>query len=223
MIPVTIVMSTWFNIKQRVKVAQEALSSWDANLKYDGELRLHVADDGSTLNWKPKWEGPITYSRQERHGVGASLNAGMKEAFKTSPIWAYFVDDWVLQEPLDITPWVQALEENETMGIMRLGPPHPFLRGYVEMVTTNWQGWAMKLDPYGFCVGHRPELFHKRWTDRYGDWEEDINACEVERRATVKWADDPDRLGIYYALPHKFFHYDKSVLPNTSEIEPGMI
>jgi hypothetical protein len=189
---------------------------------YNEDIFLHIADDGSTLSldYERWWdEDHLTYSRQERHGVGASLNKGFEQAYQRSPLVAYFVDDWELTEPLDVTPWCQALMENDTMGIMRLGPPSPFMRGTIEMVTTNWQGWALKCDNFGLCIGHRPEIFHKRWTDRYGHWEEDINACEVERRATVKWAEDPDRLGIYLALPHKFFHNDTTV-PSLSEMEP---
>ena len=169
---------------------------------------------------KSIWTGPIEFTRQERHGVGASLNAGFKEAYKTSPLVAYFVDDWALTEPFDITPWAKAILENENMGIIRFGPPHPFMRGNVEIVSTDWQGWALKCDRYGLVVGHRPELFHKRWTDRYGWWEEDINACEVERIATVKWAEDVGGLDIYLALPHKWFTAHSDVVPSLSEMEP---
>lgn len=222
MLPLTIVMTVWFTNKQRIQVATNTLKTWAKNLRYDGEICLHVADDGSTLDWNPAkyWEGVITYSRQERHGVGASLNAGFKQAFEKSPLVAYFVDDWQLTEKLDITPWCKVLIEREDAGIVRLGPPHPFLRGKVEMVTTDWQGWALRCEPYGLVVGHRPEIFHRRFIDRYGWWEEDINACEVERRATVKWADDPDRLDIFLALPHKWFHIHQDQVPSLSEMEP---
>jgi hypothetical protein len=192
-------------------------------MKYDGELRLHVADDGSVVEWEPEkiWPGPVTRSRQERYGVGASLNAGFREAFKTSPLVFYGVDDWQLQQVFDLSPWAQLLMEHEDVGIVRLGPPSPFMRGEVVIYTTNWQGWGLKAEPYGFCVGHRPEIFHKRMIDTYGWWEEGINACEVERRYTVAWAADP-KLQIVLALPHPWFHIDPSLgVPSLSEIEPG--
>jgi hypothetical protein len=213
-------MTTYFRDEQRKEIAEKTLLSW-RNFIYDGTIRLHVADDGSFVQWNPVWNGPITFSRQERRGVGASLNKGFAEAYKTSPLVMYLVDDWQLLEPLDLNPWCKALLENDNIGIMRLGPPHPFQRGNVEIVTTDWQGWALNLDNYGFCVGHRPEIFHKRWTDRYGEWEEGINACEVERIATVKWADDPNRLKIMLALPHKFYHEGQDKVPSLSEMEPA--
>jgi hypothetical protein len=216
---VTICMTTFFKDKQRKEVAENTLESWVNDLKYSGELRLCICDDGSTLDWHPKniWKGPIKHLRQERHGVGASLNAGFKEAYKTSPLVLYAVDDWCLLEPIDITPWCKALVENKNMGIIRLGPPHPFMRGTVEIVSEDWQGWALKCDRYSCGVGHRPEIFHKRFTDYYGWWAEDVNACEVERLATVKWANDPSGPDIYLALPHKWQHIDSISL---SELEP---
>ncbi len=220
---VTIVMTTWFIHEQRIKVAYNTLKSWAVYLKYDGTIRLHIADDGSQLDFHPeKWWEPelITYSRQERHGVGASLNQGMRKAYESSPIWAYFVDDWELLEPLDISPWVYLLQTREDVGCVRLGPPHPHLRGTIMPYTELWQGWAMKLDRYGLVVGHRPQLFHKRWTDFYGMWLEDLNAQEVERLASVKYADLLNGPDIVYALPHPWWHIDQAVLPSTSGIDP---
>ena len=109
MIPITIVMTTYFRDQQRKEVAEKTLESWVKNLKYEGKLRLCVSDDGSNIHWNPEliWTGPIEFTRQERHGVGASLNAGFKEAYRYSPLVAYFVDDWSLEEPFDITPWAQ--------------------------------------------------------------------------------------------------------------------
>lgn len=221
--PVTIVMTTWFTDAQRVKVALETLSSWDKYLIYAGKIHLHIADDGSTVGWTPDavWKGMITYSRQERQGVGASLNAGFKEAFETSPVVLYMVDDWQLTQPFDITPWVRLLVEREDVGIVRLGPPHPHLKGTIMPLTEEWQGWGLVLDRYGLAVGHRPELFHRRWIEYYGWHDENINAQECERLASVRYADMPDGPTIVYALPHPFFHYHLDVLPSTSHLEPG--
>lgn len=221
--PVTIVMTTWFVDKQRVELAQETLYSWRTHLEYDGELRLHIADDGSLLSWEPEawWGDKVTYSRQERRGVGASLNAGFRQAFEISPLIAYFVDDWILQDPLDITPWAYLLLQRDDVGIVRLGPPHPYLRGEILPYTELWQGWGMKLDRYGLTVGHRPELFHKRWIDYYGWHDERVNAQECERLMSVRYAEKAGGPDIVYALPHKFFHYHLDTVPSTSHIEPG--
>lgn len=221
--PITIVMTTYFVDEQRKDLAQTALKSWEDGLFYEGTINMHIADDGSKISWEPEnfWGyGDITYSRQERHGVGASLNKGFLKAYETSPLVAYFVDDWILREPLDLSPWTKLLMEREDVGIVRLGPPHPFLRGTIEAMTDDWQGWALRLDRYGLTVGHRPELFHKRYTDFYGMWDEDQNAQEVERLASVRYANMPGGPDIVYALPHKWFHYHLTEIPSTSHIDP---
>lgn len=225
--PVTIVMTTWFVHPERVRVARVTLKSWIKHLRYDGIINLHIADDGSELKfniddiWFPStsW-GAITHSRQERRGVGASLNKGFSNAFETSPYVLYMVDDWRLDQSFDITPWVYLLQQREDVGIVRLGPPHPHLRGVIMPYTELWQGWALKLDRYGLTVGDRPMLIHKRWIDYYGWRTEDVNAQECERLESVKYADMPDGPDIVFALYHPWFHIDQSELPSTSHIDP---
>lgn len=222
--PITIVMTTYFMDEQRRDLAKLTLKTWNDFLFYEGELHLHIADDDSIITWEPEnfWNySDITYSWQERQGVGASLNQGFLKAYETSPLVAYFVDDWILQEELDLSPWAKLLMEREDVGIVRLGPPHPFLRGTIEAMTDHWQGWALRLERYGLTVGHRPELFHKRYTDFYGMWDENINAQEVERLASVRYADMPNGPDIVYALPHKWFHYHLDKIPSTSHINPS--
>lgn len=218
MLPVTIVMTVFFKNKQRKEVAENALATWNLNLMYEGDIYLHVADDGSTINWQPRWRNMITFSRQERKGVGASLNAGFKKAYQQSPLVLYMVDDWVLDEPLDITPWCKALLENDDIGMMRLGPPHPFLKGKVEMVTDDWQGWALKLERSGIVVAQRPALWHMRMTDCYGWFPENMSAVECERIYSYNFSNRPQGPEVYLALPHKWIHRESESL---SEMEPG--
>lgn len=220
--PITIVMTTWFRDEQRKEVAEDTLRSWVKYMRYDGELRLHVADDGSTVEWEPElifWRGPVTRSRQERHGLGASLNRGFAQALETSPLVFYCGgDDWKLTQPFDLTPWAQVLLEQDHVGIVRLGMPSPFLRGEVVIYGENWQGWGLKLEPYGLCTGFRPELFHQRMIDYYGWFAENINALECERLYNVKWAADP-ALQVVLALPHPWYHSQE--VPSLSSIEPS--
>lgn len=213
--PITIVCTTYFPAGMgglhRQDIARETIRSWWTYLKYDGELRLHIADDGSPyeqLNAYRYWyHNYPTYSRQTRHGVGASLNTGFQKAFETSPLVAYFVDDWALTQKFDLTPWAQALMEREDIGMIRLGPPHPSNKGTVEALTTNWQGWAMILERYGFAFGHRPALYHKRMIDWYGWFQEDCNALECERLYAVNF-NTMRGPSIALALPHPWQHTD---------------
>lgn len=221
--PITIVMSTFFpdpyeEGKKRIDVAVAARESWDEYLHYDGELILHVADDGSrfgsTKLYEPFRGHSTTQTRQTRHGVGASLNAGFEVGFKRSPVVAYFVDDWALTQPFDLTPGVDILLTKQTVGMVRLGPPHPGNTGRIFPMSELWQGWAMLLDFQGFAFAHRPALYHKRLIDYYGPFKEDCSALECEahysdRVNTMASFVPPGAAPeIVLALPHPFMHQD---------------
>lgn len=191
--------------------AREALSSWQQHLLYPaGDVFLHVADDGSVPDGYPERFGPFhdsrfgepSFSRQERHGVGASLNAGFAEAFKRSPFALYFVDDWALTGDLDLTAWVRILLEDESIGMVRLGPPHPDLTGRVKHTPI---GWYLRLDRHHYAFAHRPALYHERFLTAYGAFEEDVNAYDCERIYAERFCKTagPD---IVYALPYPWSH-----------------
>lgn len=213
---ITIVVTTYFPVFEgynRREVVEKTLRSWDDWLLYHGDLHIHVADDGSVIDyhvpeWIGTWEG-ISYSYQHRKGVGVSLNAGFRKAFETSPLVFYGVDDWSLTQPFDLTPWAQLLMEREDCGMVRLGPPHPGTRGKIEAFTDNWQGWGLRLDSrLGFAFGHRPALYHKRMIDRFGWFKENCNALECESDYNDRVATDWNGPDIVLALPHPWQHLD---------------
>jgi hypothetical protein len=181
---------------------------------------LHVADDGSDhedykimLGFLPNtvvtpdettfilpWE--TTFSRQERKGVGASLNAGFDSAFMVSPLAMYVVEDWEMVAPFNLNPWARLLLAEEGIGAVRLGPPHPDLTGTVRHFGPHW---AMILDRHHYAFSHRPTLFHKRFFDAYGPHLEGVNAfdCEKEYHERFKKMPGPE---IAYALQYPWRH-----------------
>lgn len=231
-IPITVVCTTWAPDNliglSRVNSAFEAVNSWKKNLMYEGDLRLHIGDDGSEypgyglgIGSPPSaWWGDeklVSFSRQERKGIGASLNAGFSEAHKFGPITLYLVDDLMLAERFDLTPWVRLLVESDTIGCVRLGPPHPELYGNVVLTP---HGWVLSLDKYGYTFSFRPALYHKRFFDVYGWFSEGTSALECERLYNEHFSRVTGSL-VAYALPYPWVHLgaeDKSAL---SAIEPG--
>lgn len=216
--PVTIVMTTYFPRSvvmwsARVVAASKAAKSWREHLCYEGQVHLHIADDGSDLKDIEKlmtsldWDrGLVRTTRQERRGVGASLNIGFLQSYDLSPFILYFVDDWALIESFNLTPWVKLLlERNPEVGMVRLGPPHPFLTGRVEPLSTDWDGWALRLDRVGYAFGHRPALYHRCFTDAYGPFQENVSALECEKHYAEEYAigDGPE---VVLALHHPWQH-----------------
>jgi len=242
--PVSIVVTTYVPPDTtRLDALLAAAASWGWALKYDGEIRLIVEDDGSPdTRWMERlhrtWEmlfyeiglGGVGVGTERlfyetgRGGVGASLNRGLAKAFERSPIALYAVDDWALTEDFDITPWVQMLEENTQIGCVRLGPPHPGISGTIVAASSNWQGWALRLEPAagGIIAAQRPALWHKRFFDAVGPWKEDCSALECEFDMNVRWGAqyrrDPSTPAIVLALPHPWQHIDTVSL---SAINPG--
>lgn len=103
----------------RTKYARDCLGSLLLNLGYEGELRYHMADDGS-------WPGhvdnlaamfgpdraPPSHSDSHRAGYGASYNA-MTNTVHGFPdeLVLCVEDDWYLMRPLDLTPLARCLED----------------------------------------------------------------------------------------------------------------
>ena len=205
---ITIITTTYYPDsklgRERADVAGQAIESWFNHLKYDGEFRLHIADDGSGIAFEIGGGYNKMVSRQHRKGVGASLNTGFKSAFTHSPLALYIVDDWILQKDLDLNPWAALLTKNESLGIVRLGPPHPGLTG--EVIKYE-QGWALSLDKHDYAYAMRPSMYHKRFFDAYGWFSEQINCWECERifNEHVCATNGP---GIVYALPDSWYHKD---------------
>jgi hypothetical protein len=195
--PITVAMTTWAPAGEegiaRARGARMTLATWSQRLIYEGPLYLHVADDGSALDGYPDVMVAeamtyatrfveATYSRQERHGVGASLNAAFRQGHDArGGLVLYAVDDWLLTEDLDLSPWARLLVERPDVGMVRLGPPHPSTTGTVEAFTEEWQGWALRLDRHHYAFGHRPALYHQRMRGAYGPFAEDVNAYDCER------------------------------------------
>ncbi len=227
--PITIVTTTWAPEGEvgeaRGRVANDCIYSWLEELHYDGELRLHIADDGSNNEfyrkgenflpgdmWKeyPEWQ--VSFSRQERKGVGASLNAGFAEAFKTSPLAMYVVEDWEMVESFNLNPWARLLLQEQGIGAVRLGPPHPDLTGIIKHFQPCW---AMVLDRHHFAFSHRPTLFHKRFMDAYGPHPEGVDALACERAYNERFIrmKGPE---IAYALQYPWRHVGEAEVGNVT-------
>lgn len=192
MVPLTLLMTTYApagGIGEATEAAAHySIRQWSKRIRYNGELALHVADDGSGLKgyadgvdsppgcwWK---RGPVTFSRQERHGIGASLNAGLMKAFERSPIAAFLMDDWGLLWPFPMDPWANLLMKREDIGLIRLGPPHPTTTGTVEMFE---EGWFLRLRREGVFTSLRPWMVHERFMHAYGRFQEDVHVGDCER------------------------------------------
>src|SRR4051812_22289758 len=103
--PITVILQTY----RRTEYALRTIAAARTHLHYGGELRWYVADDGSpmehvfaVMNAADTFDG-----HTERRGYGANANAAWDAAQSALTFW--LEDDFMLTEPLDLTPHAYTL------------------------------------------------------------------------------------------------------------------
>ncbi len=224
MTQITQVVTTYFPLgedgKLRMTAAHRAIWSWYEQLRGVGAGPIIIADDGSPaglmatfFHGLPSRGHQYSLDAGQRLGVGASLNRGFTTAFGRGDLVLYAVDDWMLNAPIDLTPWAEMLEADETIGMIRLGPPHPHLTGTFE----HHEGrWIVRLDRHHYAFGHRPALYHRRMFEVYGTFDEGVNAYDCERLYNERYCQQagPD---VVYAIDYPWQHIDSVEL---GDVEP---
>lgn len=117
------------------------------NLHYEGELRWHIADDGSPTEHRQQLRqlimheayGYPTASNSERAGYGASWNAMTQLVHRADTDLVLCVeDDWMLARPFDLTPLARAIMHEPTGG----NEDHGFK---IDCVRLGYLGWTQPL------------------------------------------------------------------------------
>lgn len=189
----------------RLEFAIRTLRSALDNLHYSGELRVHIADDGSGEEYCEElrtlaggYPNVVStgISDSQRNGYGANYNLAMQTIHGHSQIVLPLEDDWQLLAPLDLDPLVLALGEGQ-FGCIRLGYLSLTQKLWGELIIANGIIWLL-FDP----MSHEPHVFagHPRletagWEKEVGPWPEeyDPNTTEfvvchrVEARRGVVW------------------------------------
>lgn len=160
-----------------------ALKTLHDFLHYDGEIRFHISDGGSS------GDDFVAYDEILReHSVTKSVNTNLSDmcnsiAHYGATIWMTIMDDFVLRYPLDITPDVLLLLEDSRIGVVRMNRlsfwgsgSDPQTSGDLISNSTGLHWWMLDKgrtrDPYMSGIG--VHLYHRRYWDAYGD----IPACD---------------------------------------------
>jgi hypothetical protein len=117
--PITVILQTF----KRTDYAVRTIAAAHELLRYDGELRWYVADDGSSIEHIAMVMGaldqPPAGLHSGRQGYGGNANTAWRSAKSALTFW--LEDDFELTQPLDLTPHAYALMESEQLGMVRLG------------------------------------------------------------------------------------------------------
>lgn len=179
-----------FTTFHRTEYALRTIKAAIEFLKYD-RLAWYVADAGShedhyhavleALNGQK-----IMGTHYEALKPGPNWNKGIQEIFKETEIYLRLEDDFELRRELDITPYVELLQEVTDVGQMRLG----LMPIGLEMLSCGHAGQIYmdihKTMPYAYS-GH-PCLIHKRFHDFYHYFHPDFGPgdCEVDMDSKVR-------------------------------------
>jgi len=137
----------------RPKEIRQTLRALREHIIYDGQLSLHIADDGSPKNYLNELQRDVTWTRftrsvTQRKGWGANVNKGLKACGDSFVFLCE--DDYVARRDLDFNSGVALLLADKlNIGLVRydgLAPCSPHLGVY----------------------SNRPHLMHPRFHMHYG-------------------------------------------------------
>lgn len=154
---------------KRTECAVRTVQGIKGNLNYPN-LVWHIADDGSPNGHidaiLEAIDVPCSVTNAKRQGVGVSQNMGMDAALAKADYILWLEDDWELAGPFDLTPCVQLLQGDESLGMVRLGYISPGIQGeLIPGAGRLW--WRLRKGPTYTFTGHAA-LRHRRFCQAYG-------------------------------------------------------
>lgn len=103
----------------RMEFARKTLESLAENLRTMEDTWLHVADDGSSQEYRDElvelarkhFGSSVSVTNSERSGYGGNYNAATQLVHHVADLVLPLEDDWELVRPLDVDPIVSVLRE----------------------------------------------------------------------------------------------------------------
>ena len=169
---------------RRLALALETIRSVKTMVQYPN-IGFHIADDGSGDEYRNRLleeigsEYSVEVTNSMGQGVGTNMNLGIEAVLKRADLWLHLEDDWVLYKPLDLEGPVRLLQEDPSVGMVRLGRLSANLQA-VSMAGADKLWWRLhKLcDPYVFSGN--AALRHRRFHDAYGPYTVGLKPGETE-------------------------------------------
>lgn len=175
----------------RLEYAMMTLRALLTNARYSGPLLVHIADDGSSPEYRrtllelaasfQQVEG-VSVSNSERGGYGASYNLAMQTVHAMAGIILPIEDDWQLLKPLNLDALVEVFFQADWVGCIRLGYlgfTQPLGGQVVHIAGQSF----LYLDPDSpephVWAGH-PRLETRRYERDVGPWTAGLNPGATE-------------------------------------------
>ena len=172
-----------FTTYRRTDTAIRTILGIRNHLKSGPELVWYLADDGSeephtAACWNALEGAVLASAHSERMSVGAGMNKGVSSLLRSTDLILTLEDDWELPQDFDISPYVDLLEREPSIGMVRLGglpvgldlrSVGYFGRHYLEVQKTTQ-----------YAFSGNPSLRHRRFFEAYGPYPVGLTPGETE-------------------------------------------
>ncbi len=181
--PLSVLIITY----ERTEIAIRTIQALKRNLQCDpSKLYFHLADDGSQKQHiralideiHTFCPNRVSVTVAQRRGVGVSMNLGQQACFNKTENILWLEDDWELQYPLDPNLYMEVLNNNKDIGMIRLGYISPGIKG--ELTSYNGRlWWKLAKGPTYTFTGHAA-FRHQRFFKAYGKYQHNLTPGETE-------------------------------------------
>lgn len=148
-------------------------------------LRLHwfVVDDGSNSDHLKEIAAALPNDNligihSERIGYGALANIAWREAGQRDPITLWLEDDWVLDRDFDPTHYINLLNTNPEIGMVRLCRIPIGQRG--EIIGDGSEVYLKLHKGVHYYFSGNPSIRHSRFYEAYGDYPNGLKPGDTE-------------------------------------------
>lgn len=180
---------------KRLDAAIRTVESTCKNLIYPQELRSwYVGDDGSPKKDHAKVLKTIqdfgeTFigmhserlrnpGEEDTYFAGKGWNKALGISHQNSDFVLWLEDDWELEEPLDLVPYVKLLQEREDVGLVTFR----ILSVGCDVITAGHDGhhYLEYKRTTQYAYSGNPQLRHARMVRHYGWFAENVNPGGIE-------------------------------------------
>lgn len=183
----------------RVRYAERTLKSTLDNLRFNGEISVHIADDGSPYRHQEnlrKLAGgydhvhSVGVTNAEGRGYGASYNLATQAVHPGTDFVLPLEDDWELTAPLDVTSYIEALQAGfNCVRLGYVGFTQPLEAVFCSIANNIYLSFNPDSAEPHVWAGH-PRLETVQFQRSVGPWPEGLDAGSTEfavaRRANAR-------------------------------------
>jgi hypothetical protein len=176
---------------KRTELAVRTILGLSKYLAYPRDkVYFYIADDGSPVEHVDKLREVITdcgFRLQGFHNnkfapgttfPGRGWNLALQTMSEVSPFTLFMEDDWELRQPLAISPYLRLLNDEQGIGMIRLGGLA--VGNDVRVVGYNGIHYLEYLRSSQYCYSGNPHIRHQRFTYTIGPFNESVNPGDLE-------------------------------------------